>query len=36
MFTHLQLNGYRGFESYAFNDLARVSLLVGKNNGAHP
>ena len=32
MFTHLQLNGYRGFESYAFNDLARVNLLVGKNN----
>ena len=32
MFTHLQLSGYRGFESYAFNDLARVNLLVGKNN----
>lgn len=32
MFTHLQLNGYRGFESYAFNDLARVNLIVGKNN----
>ena len=32
MFTHLQLNGYRGFESYALKDLARVNLLVGKNN----
>lgn len=30
--TSLQLNGYRGFESYALNDLARVNLLVGKNN----
>ena len=28
----LQLNGYRGFESYALKDLARVNLLVGKNN----
>ncbi|MDE0206330.1 MAG: AAA family ATPase [Candidatus Tectomicrobia bacterium] len=32
MFTRLQLNGYRGFESYGINDLARVNLLVGKNN----
>ena len=32
MFTHLQLNGYRGFKSYTLNDLARVNLLVGKNN----
>ena len=32
MFTHLQLNGYRGFESHALKDLARVNLLVGKNN----
>ena len=32
MFTDLQLSGYRGFESFAFNDLARVNLLVGKNN----
>ena len=32
MFTHLQLTGYRGFQSYALNDLARVNLLVGKNN----
>ena len=30
--TSLQLNGYRGFESYALRDLARVNLLVGKNN----
>ncbi|MCY4514328.1 MAG: AAA family ATPase [Candidatus Tectomicrobia bacterium] len=30
--TSLQLNGYRGFESYALKDLARVNLLVGKNN----
>ena len=32
MFTHLQLTGYRGFQSYALKDLARVNLLVGKNN----
>jgi len=32
MFTHLQLSGYRGFESYTLNGLARVNLLVGKNN----
>ena len=32
MFIHLQLSGYRGFESYEFNDLTRVNLLVGKNN----
>ena len=30
--TSLQLNGHRGFESYGLNDLARVNLLVGKNN----
>ena len=30
--TSLQVNGYRGFESYALKDLARVNLLVGKNN----
>ena len=31
-FTSLQLDGYRGFKSYALKDLARVNLLVGKNN----
>ncbi len=30
--TDLQLDGYRGFKSYTLNDLARVNLLVGKNN----
>lgn len=30
--TFLQLNRYRGFESYVLKYLARVNLLVGKNN----
>ncbi len=32
MLTHLKLCKYRGFESYELADLARVNLLVGKNN----
>ena len=31
-FSSLQLHGFRGFESYAIDDLSRVNLLVGKNN----
>ena len=30
--TFLQLNGYRGFESYALRNLGGVNLLVGKSN----
>lgn len=29
---NLSLEGYRSFESYELRDLARVNLLVGKNN----
>jgi len=32
MLGTLQLEGFRGFETYALNDLTRVNLLVGKNN----
>ena len=32
MIAHLKLCKYRGFESYELADLARVNLLVGKNN----
>ena len=32
MLGHLKLCKYRGFESYELADLARVNLLVGKNN----
>lgn len=31
-FSKLQLTNFRCFESYALEDLARVNLLVGKNN----
>ena len=32
MLRTLVLRGYRGFESYRMTDLARVNLVVGKNN----
>lgn len=32
MLQTLEMRGYRGFESYQLADLARVNLLVGKNN----
>ena len=32
MLGTLQLQQFRGFETYALNDLTRVNLLVGKNN----
>ena len=32
MLGTLQLEGFRGFETYALSDLTRVNLLVGKNN----
>lgn len=32
MLKTLVIHGYRGFESYTLNDLARVNLIVGKNN----
>ncbi len=32
MLNTLPLNGFRGFESYRLSGLARVNLLVGKNN----
>ena len=32
MIRTLELQGYRGFESFGLSDLERVNLLVGKNN----
>jgi predicted ATPase len=32
MLTTLELENYRGFRQYGLKDLARVNLLVGKNN----
>ena len=32
MIKTLAIRGYRGFESYRLSDLARVNLIVGKNN----
>ena len=32
MLRTLELEGYRGFESFRLSDLKRVNLLVGKNN----
>ena len=32
MLGNLQLDGFRGFETYSLADLTRVNLLVGKNN----
>ncbi|WP_419861753.1 AAA family ATPase [Candidatus Palauibacter sp.] len=32
MIRHLMLKKYRSFESYTLQDLARVNLLVGRNN----
>ena len=32
MLRTLELEGYRGFESFRLTDLRRVNLLVGKNN----
>lgn len=32
MLNILTLHGFRGFESYRLGGLARVNLLVGKNN----
>ena len=32
MLGTLQLEKFRGFETYALTDLTRVNLLVGKNN----
>ena len=32
MLKALSIRGYRGFESYQVADLARVNLIVGKNN----
>lgn len=32
MIRNLKLEGYRSFESYELRNLARVNLLVGKNN----
>ncbi len=32
VFGGLRLENYRGFENYLLSDLARVNLLVGKNN----
>lgn len=32
MFRSVQIMGYRGFSRYEMGDLARVNLLVGKNN----
>ncbi len=32
MLTRLEIQGYRGFESYKMEGLSRVNLFVGKNN----
>ena len=32
MLQTLEIRGYRGFEAYRLADLARVNLVVGKNN----
>ena len=32
MLGKLKLDGYRGFDAYELTDLARVNLLVGRNN----
>ena len=32
MLQTLEMRGYRGFESYRLSNLARVNLVVGKNN----
>lgn len=32
MLRRVKISGYRGFQSYQIDDLARVNLLVGKNN----
>ena len=32
MLGNLQLEGFRGFETYSLSELTRVNLLVGKNN----
>ena len=32
MLKSLEIRGYRGFSSYRMSDLARVNLVVGKNN----
>ena len=32
MLETLAIRGFRGFESYRLTDLARVNLVVGKNN----
>ena len=32
MLQTLEIRGYRGFESYRLTNLARVNLVVGKNN----
>ena len=32
MLQTLEMHGFRGFESYRLSNLARVNLLVGKNN----
>ena len=32
MLRTLELQGYRGFESFRLPDLRRVNLLVGRNN----
>ena len=34
MLQTLAMRGYRGFESYRLINLARVNLVVGKNNAA--
>lgn len=33
MFSSIAINGYRGLSQFRMNDLGRVNLLVGKNNG---
>jgi predicted ATP-dependent endonuclease of OLD family len=33
MISTLKINGFRGFKEFEMNDLGRVNLLVGSNNG---
>ncbi|MGP0068964.1 MAG: AAA family ATPase [Isosphaeraceae bacterium] len=32
MISYLELQNYRGFDQYKLSGLARINLLVGKNN----
>ncbi|QTA87478.1 AAA family ATPase [Desulfonema magnum] len=33
MITELKITGFRGFKDFSLNDLGRINLLVGSNNG---